>query len=156
MSFCLAILIPTVVGLRLHRRLGPNRGTALFVIAGFILGTAIGLTLLHRREQRRFDPDRLLAKYACLLPADARIASFRSLDVTVMEDYAVAHGRTDISRSVRLVDAQDKSVIELRVDGRSSSSGRDARVRRAQTAILVEGNTVQRVPLRSEVHCAGT
>jgi len=157
-----SILVPTLVGLWLHRRLGPNRGTALFVIAGFVLGTIVGIASSHRlaerRRDREFDQqfDRALSQVACSSARDATMASFPSwsIDVVVMNDAAMMMSRKPLYKSVRLVDAQGKLVVELELEGTSTSIVRDDRIRQARTAVLVDGTTVHRVPLRPDVHCA--
>lgn len=157
-----SILLPTLAGLWLHRRFGPNRGTALFVIAGFVLGTAAGIAVSqraeHHRRERDFDQrfDRALSQIACSSAHDATMASFPtwSIDVIVMKDVAVMTSRKPIYTSVRLVDAQGKLVVELDLEGTSTSVARDDRILHARTAVLVDGTTVHRVPLRRDGRCA--
>ena len=157
-----SILIPTLVGLWLHRRIGPNRGTALFVIGGFLLGTAVGIAISQRVEQHRHDReldqrfDRALSQIACSSARDATMASFPSwsIDVIVMKDAAIMMSRKSLYKSVRLVDAQDKLVVELDLEGTSTSVMRDDRILQVRTAVLVDGTTVHRVPLRPDVRCA--
>ena len=156
-----SILIATLVGLWLHRRIGPNRGTALFVIGGFVVGTAVGIAISQRVEQHRRDRelaqrfDRALSQIACSSARDATMASFPSwsLDVIVMTDAAIVISRKPLYKSVRLVDAQDKLVVELDLEGTSTSVVRDDRILRARAAVLVDGTTVHRVPLRADVRC---
>ena len=157
-----SILLPTLVGLWLHRRFGPHRGTALFVVGGFVLGTAAGIAVSqraeHHRRARDFEQrfDRALSQIACSSASGATMASFPtwSIDVIVMKDVAVMTTHKPVYTSVRLVDAQDKLVVELDLEGTSTSVVRDDRIPRARTAVLVDGTTVHRVPLRSDVRCA--
>jgi hypothetical protein len=157
-----SMLSLTLVGLWLHRRIGPNRGSALFVIGGFVLGTVVGIAISQRVEQQRRDReldlqfDRALSEIACSSARGATMASFPSwsIDVIVMKDAAMMWNRTPLSKSVRLVDAQDKLVVELGVEGTSTSVVRDDRILQARTAVLVDGPTVHRVPLRPDARCA--
>lgn len=153
-----SILLATLLGLWLHHRIGPSRATALFVIAGVVLGSAAGIAIIEHRRDRDFEQrfDRALTQIACSSARDATLASFPawSIDVIVMKDAAMMRSRKPLHKSVRLVDAQDNLVVELGLEGTSTSIVRDGRILQAHTAVLVDGTTVHRVPLRPDAHCA--
>jgi hypothetical protein len=160
MSLYASIVIATLVGLWLHRRVGPNRGTALFVIGGLVLGAAIGIAVSEDRRDRNFERrfDRALSRIACSYAHDATTASFPSwsIEVVVVKDAAMMFSRMPLVKSVRLVDAHGELLVELALEG-TSTVVRDARILRAHTAVLVDGTTVHRVPLRpGPAGCVGS